>query len=101
MGGKSIVGRKRAKGHLKDMKIEIDLPEIRESQAGSERFSTKKLTVELACRLYEKNVITFGQGCEMSGLDYLSFQRELGSREIPRMTLESFELELAQNARRQ
>ncbi len=83
------------------MKVEIDLPELTEEQPHVPQGGTKKLLVELACRLYEKDVITFGQGCEMSGLDYLSFQRELGTREIPRMTLESFELELAQHASRQ
>lgn len=81
------------------MKIEIDLPEISERHPMIELGGTKKLVVELACRLYEKGVITFGQGREMTGLDYLAFQRELGEREIPRMTLESFEQELAQHAR--
>lgn len=83
------------------MKIEIDLPQISERQPIVERGGTRKLVVELACRLYEKGVITFGQGQEMTGLDHLAFQRELGLREIPRMTLESFELEIAQHARRQ
>lgn len=83
------------------MKIEIELPELTKEHPHVPQGGTKKLLVELACRLYEKNVITFGQGREMCGLDYIAFQRELGIREIPRMTLESFELELAQNAHRQ
>jgi predicted HTH domain antitoxin len=83
------------------MKVEIELPQLTEERPYLPQGGTKNLLVELACRLYEKDVITFGQGREMCGLDYLSFQRELGAREIPRMTLESFELELTQHARRQ
>lgn len=83
------------------MKVEIDLPGVDAEHPVTESVGRKRLLVELACRLYEKGVITFGQGREMACLDYLAFQRELGAREIPRMTLESFELELAQHARRQ
>ncbi len=101
MGLNSVVCSFGACGHNQHMKVEIELPELTGDPPCVSHGDTKKLVVELACRLYEKDVITFGQGCEMTGLDFLSFQRELGAREIPRMTLESFELELAQNARRQ
>jgi predicted HTH domain antitoxin len=49
--------------------------------------------VELACVMYQRNVISFGQAQKMTGLDVLEFQGELSLRGIPRMTLESFELE--------
>ena len=40
------------------------------------------LLVDLACYLYEKGKMSFGKCRELSGLNHLEFQRELGKREI-------------------
>ena len=95
MGVKSGVGRNKAGGHVGSMKIEADFPDITE-EAAKEPEQGLRILTELACRLYEKDIITFGQGMRMTGLDLLGFQKELCKREIPRMTLESFMLELNQ-----
>jgi predicted HTH domain antitoxin len=88
---KSVVGRNKAFGHLEDMKVEIELPDVTEDQPYVPQGGTKKLLVELACRLFEKDVITFGQGCEMSGLGFFEFQAALADREISRYTHEMLE----------
>ncbi|MBE2283172.1 MAG: UPF0175 family protein [Prosthecobacter sp.] len=78
------------------MKLEIEIPNLEDGHRIHEPEGRAKLLVELACRLYEKDAITFGQGRELAGLGFLEFQKALAEREIPRMTLESFMLEINQ-----
>jgi predicted HTH domain antitoxin len=44
----------------------------------------RRLQVELACLLYAKNWLSYGQAVRLSGLDYYRFAGELGDRNIPR-----------------
>jgi len=49
-----------------------------------ERLDTtaNNLLVDLACYLYEKEQMSFGKCRELSGLNHLQFQQELGRRNI-------------------
>ncbi|MEM1358878.1 MAG: UPF0175 family protein [Bacteroidota bacterium] len=40
------------------------------------------LLIDLACYMYEKQRLSFGKSKELSGLNYLEFQRELAKRKI-------------------
>jgi predicted HTH domain antitoxin len=75
------------------MRVVIDVPDVTDEQAARDPDASRRVMVELACVMYQRNVISFGQAQKMTGLDVLEFQVELSLRGIPRMTLESFELE--------
>ena len=75
------------------MRVVIDVPDVTDEQAARDPDASRRVRVELACVMYQRNVISFGQAQKMTGLDVLEFQGELSLRGIPRMTLESFELE--------
>jgi predicted HTH domain antitoxin len=93
MGMESVVGKGADKTHSRSMKIEINVPDVTEEQAARDPDASRRVMVELACIMYQRNIISFGQAQKMTGLDVLEFQGELSLRSIPRMTLESFELE--------
>ncbi len=40
------------------------------------------LLTDLACYLYDKGRLSFGKASELSGLDYLQFQKALAERSI-------------------
>ena len=44
--------------------------------------SASSLLIDLACFLYEKRRMSFGKCRELSGLNHLDFQAELGKRHI-------------------
>ena len=44
----------------------------------------QRLQTELACLLYAKGWLSFGQAARLSGLDQYRFGLELGDRQIPR-----------------
>lgn len=44
--------------------------------------SASHLLVDLACYLYDKERLSFGKCRELSGLNHLAFQKELGKRKI-------------------
>jgi predicted HTH domain antitoxin len=67
------------------MKIEIEVP--------PEATKTSILE-ELACALFQKDALSFGQARELAGLGFFEFQKALADRQIPRFTLEMFEEEL-------
>ena len=46
--------------------------------------SAEELQVEMACHLYQLQRLSFGYARELSGLNHLQFQQELGKRRIPR-----------------
>ena len=54
------------------------------------------LLVGLACYLYEKRQLSFGKCRELSGLNHLEFQQELGKRQI---TLDYTEEDLEEDLR--
>ena len=46
--------------------------------------SAEELQVELACHLYQQQRLNFSYARELSGLNHLQFQKELGKRRISR-----------------
>lgn len=61
-----------------------------------------RLQIELACLLYGKGWLSYGQAVRLSGLDYHRFSLELGDRNIPRnYTAAEVEHDLAYASRQQ
>jgi predicted HTH domain antitoxin len=79
---KSGVGRKARCGYDAGMKIEVDFPDITDSAAATEPDLGRKIMVEMACVLYQKEIASFGQARRMTGLDVIEFQGELRKRGI-------------------
>jgi predicted HTH domain antitoxin len=46
------------------------------------KLSAEELLIDLACYLYDKKRISMGQGRQLTGLDQISFQKELAKRDI-------------------
>lgn len=44
----------------------------------------RRLQTEMACLLYSKGWLSYGQGVTLAGLDHYRFGLELGDRDIPR-----------------
>ena len=44
--------------------------------------SGEDLLTDLACYMYDKGRLSFGKASELSGLNYLQFQKALGDRDI-------------------
>ncbi|MGB3548020.1 MAG: UPF0175 family protein [Saprospiraceae bacterium] len=44
--------------------------------------SANSLLIDFACFLYDKGQLSFGKCRELSGLNHLEFQKELGKRKI-------------------
>lgn len=61
------------------MKIEIEVP--------PEATKTSILE-ELACALFQKDALSFGQARELAGLGFFEFQKALADRQISRYTHE-------------
>ena len=67
------------------MPMSLEVPDdIQEAMRvpGPERQS--RLLVELACALYQREILTFGKAAELSRLSHFRFGQELTTREIPR-----------------
>lgn len=62
----------------------------------------QRLQTEMACLLYAKGWLSYGQAVRVSGLDYYRFGLELGDRNIPRhFTDADVEHDLAYASRQQ
>jgi predicted HTH domain antitoxin len=62
----------------------------------------QRLQTEMACLLYAKGWLSYGQAVRVSGLDYHRFGLELGDRNIPRnQTAADVEHDLAYASRQQ
>jgi predicted HTH domain antitoxin len=46
------------------------------------KLSANELLVDLACYLYDKKRLSMGQARTLTGLDHISFQKELAKRDI-------------------
>ena len=46
------------------------------------QLSGEDLLTDLACYMYDKGRLSFGKASELSGLNYLQFQKALAEREI-------------------
>jgi predicted HTH domain antitoxin len=64
------------------MKIEANFPDITEKAAATEPEQGRKIMVEMACLLYQKEIASFGQARRMTGMDVIEFQGELRRRGI-------------------
>lgn len=62
---------------LKDMALVIT-----DDTLSKAKISADELLTDLACYLYDKKRMSMGQARQLSGLDQLSFQRELAKRNI-------------------
>jgi predicted HTH domain antitoxin len=49
-------------------------------------FTPQELQLELACALYSRGRIGKLAGAEMAGVDFFTFQKALGERQIPIVT---------------
>jgi predicted HTH domain antitoxin len=59
--------------------VTIELPDA----SVGEGFTPEELRLELACALYARGRIGKIAGAEMAGVDFFTFQRALGERQIP------------------
>jgi len=50
------------------------------------QFSADELRLELACALYARGRISKITGSRLAGVDFFTFQRALGERQIPQYT---------------
>ena len=60
----------------------IELPALAEDG----RFTTEELRLELACALYARGRIGKVEGAGLAGVDFFTFQRALGERQISAYT---------------
>ena len=57
--------------------------------------SEQEMLIEIACSLYQRRLLNFPRAQHLCGLDLLSFQKELGKREIDMdYDVEDFEQDL-------
>ena len=59
--------------------VTIELPDL----AAVEGLTPEELRLELACALYARGRIGKVAAVEMAGVDFFTFQRALGDRQIP------------------
>ena len=55
---------------------------IPDSVLNKAQLSGEDLLTDLACYMYDKGRLSFGKASELSGLNYLQFQKALGERNI-------------------
>jgi len=80
--------------------LEVDEETLRALPLGpGER--ERHMQIELACRYYAKNWLSFGQAARMASLDQFAFACELAERNIPRHYTAVDALEDLADARRQ
>ena len=61
----------------------------------TERFTPEELRLELACALFARGRIGKVEGSKMAGVDFFTFQRALGERQIESYTQRMLEDDLA------
>ena len=85
------------------MQLTLDIPEdVARSLPLPQEERRQRLQTELACLLYSKGWLSYGQAVRVSGVDYYRFGFELGDRNVPRqMTEEDVEHEMAYAHRQQ
>jgi predicted HTH domain antitoxin len=62
--------------------VRIDLPDV----LGIENLSPSELRLELACALYARGKIGKVAGADLAGIDFFTFQKALGERNISSYT---------------
>lgn len=87
MGGRgnSVVGRKRAEGHLAGMIVTTELPDdaVRSLRLEQEDIA-RRMRIDFAAMMYVERLASYGLACKLAGLDYHAFGLELGARGIER-----------------
>ena len=67
------------------MQLTLDIPdELLRALPVPREEQQRRLQTELACLLYAKQWLSFGQAARVAGLDQRRFGLELGDRDIPR-----------------
>ncbi|MSU63297.1 MAG: UPF0175 family protein [Pedosphaera sp.] len=61
----------------------LELPDLEMSH-----LTAGELRLELACALYERGRMGKVAGAELAGVDFFTFQRALGERQLPAFTIE-------------
>lgn len=59
--------------------MELKIPDIALTRMG---IQSDELLIEIAALLYDREALSMGQACTLSGVDRISFQKELAKRNI-------------------
>lgn len=59
--------------------MELKIPDIALTRMG---IQPEDLRIEISALLYDREALSMGQACTLSGLDRISFQKELAKRDI-------------------
>lgn len=72
------------------MEVTLRIPdELAKALPLPEEEREPRLHLEMACLLYAKGWLSYGQAVQLSGLDHYRFGLELGDRDIPRQYTEA------------
>jgi predicted HTH domain antitoxin len=72
------------------MQVVLEIPDdVARSLPLPQEERRQRLQTEMACLLYSKGWLSFGQAVRVSGCDYYRFGIELGDRNIPRQMTEA------------
>lgn len=67
------------------MQLTLEVPDdIQQAMRIPEPERQSRLLIELACALYERNILTFGKAAELSRLDQFRFGQALTERGVAR-----------------
>lgn len=67
------------------VQLTLEVPDsIQQAMRVPEAERRSRLLLELACALYERNILTFGKAAELADLGQFRFGHELAAREIAR-----------------
>ncbi len=76
--------------YVGDMEVTLKIPDdLARALPLPEGERESRLHLEMACLLYAKGWLSYGQAMRLSGLDYYRFGLELGDRGIPRQYTEA------------
>jgi predicted HTH domain antitoxin len=67
------------------MSVTLDIPdEVLAAMPVPEADRERYLLLEIACTLYERDLLTLGKAAALAGISKIDLGRELGTRGIPR-----------------
>lgn len=67
------------------MQLTLEVPDnIQQAMRVPESERQSRLLIELACALYEREILSFGKAAELSGLSQFRFGQSLAERKIAR-----------------
>jgi predicted HTH domain antitoxin len=80
----SVVGKREVERHIERMRVVIDVPDMTDEEFRDDPEAQKRGMVEIACQLYQKQLLSFAHARRLANLDLITFGHELMSRNIPR-----------------